>query len=86
MGRMLRIVHFHVGASVLLDNGHIYTGNNQENVAYPSGLCAERVALFHAMSKNPQATVSAVAITAHAEDFETQQNHYPLWCVQASIA
>ena len=62
--------HFHVGASVLLDNGEVYTGNNQENVAYPSGLCAERVALFHAMSKNPKATVSAVAITAQAEDFE----------------
>ena len=62
--------HFHVGASVLLDNGEVYTGNNQENVAYPSGLCAERVALFHAMSKNPKCTVSAVAITAQSEDFE----------------
>jgi len=62
--------HFHVGAAVLLDNGEVYTGNNQENVAYPSGLCAERVALFHAMSKNPQATVTAIAIGAQAQDFE----------------
>ena len=37
---------FLVGASVLLDNGEVINGSNQENVAYPSGLCAERVALF----------------------------------------
>ena len=40
--------HFYVGAAVLLDNGVIVTGNNQENVAFPSGLCAERTALFYA--------------------------------------
>ncbi|NND94187.1 MAG: cytidine deaminase [Flavobacteriales bacterium] len=62
--------HFKVGAAIRLDSGDIYTGNNQENVAYPSGLCAERVALFHAMSKNPNAIVRSVAIAAEAEDFE----------------
>lgn len=61
---------FHVGAAIRLDNGEVYTGNNQENVAYPSGLCAERVALFHAMSMNPKATVESVAIAAEAQDFE----------------
>src|SRR5688572_9164682 len=40
--------NFYVGAAVLLENGEIVTGNNQENAAYPSGLCAERVAIFHA--------------------------------------
>ena len=39
---------FHVGAAALLEDGTIITGSNQENAAYPSGLCAERVALFHA--------------------------------------
>ena len=38
--------HFNVGAAALLDNGEIIVGNNQENVAYPSGLCAERVVMF----------------------------------------
>jgi len=40
--------NFHVGASLLLEDGIIITGNNQENIAFPSGLCAERVALFYA--------------------------------------
>ena len=44
---------FHVGAAVLLDNGEIITGNNQENCAYPSGLCAERTAIFSASSRYP---------------------------------
>ena len=61
---------FNVGAALRLESGAIYTGNNQENVAYPSGLCAERVALFHAMSKNPGAIVSAIAIAAESQDFE----------------
>jgi cytidine deaminase len=47
----------------------IITGNNQENVAYPSGLCAERVALFHAQAEYPDEAVEAIAITASAEDF-----------------
>lgn len=61
---------FQVGAALRLEKGGIYTGNNQENVAYPSGLCAERVALFHAMSKNPGAIVSTIAIAAKSQDFE----------------
>ncbi|MBT3208602.1 MAG: cytidine deaminase [Bacteroidetes bacterium] len=53
---------FQVGAAVLLKNGEIITGSNQENAAYPSGLCAERVALFYANSKFPEVPVSAIAI------------------------
>jgi cytidine deaminase len=60
---------FHVGAAVLLENGEIVTGNNQENAAYPSGLCAERVALFYASSVYPDVPVKAIAITAKAENF-----------------
>lgn len=55
---------FHVGAALLLANGKVITGNNQENAAYPVGLCAERVALFHAHSNFPDVAVNAVAVTA----------------------
>ena len=56
--------HFHVGAAVLLDNGTIVVGANQENAAYPSGLCAERVALFAAASQYPQQKAVLLAIAA----------------------
>ncbi|MCD6556282.1 MAG: cytidine deaminase [Bacteroidales bacterium] len=55
---------FQVGAAVLLENGEIITGTNQENAAYPSGLCAERVAVFYANSKYPDVPVKAIAVTA----------------------
>ncbi|MBN2745201.1 MAG: cytidine deaminase [Bacteroidales bacterium] len=60
--------HFHVGAAVLLDNGAVVVGNNQENAAYPSSLCAERVALFHAAATNPQAEVETIAIYAFSDN------------------
>ena len=55
---------FCVGAAVLLDNGQIVIGNNQENAAYPSGLCAERVALFHAGSNYPNEKILKLAVAA----------------------
>lgn len=55
---------FHVGAAILLENGKIITGNNQENSAYPSGLCAERVAMFYANANYPDAAVSTIAVSA----------------------
>jgi cytidine deaminase len=57
---------FCVGAAILLENGQIITGNNQENPAYPSGLCAERVALFYASAQFPGVAVKAIAITARS--------------------
>jgi cytidine deaminase len=56
--------NFHVGAAVLLSNGEIITGNNQENSAYPSGLCAERVALFYANANFPDSEVVTIAVSA----------------------
>ena len=56
--------NYHVGAAVLLENGEVITGNNQENAAYPSGLCAERVALFYAGSRYPDVAARAMAIVA----------------------
>jgi len=55
---------FHVGAAVLLNNGEIITGNNQENCAYPSGLCAERTTLFYANSRYPDVPVRILCIAA----------------------
>ena len=60
--------HFRVGAAVRLKNGEIITGSNQENAAYPSGLCAERVALFAAAARYPGVAVEALAITASSKE------------------
>lgn len=54
--------NFKVGSSVLLSDGNFISGNNQENAAYPSGLCAERVAMFAAKSVNKDQIIEAIAI------------------------
>lgn len=59
---------FHVGAAVLLENGKIVTGNNQENAAYPSSLCAERVAMFYAGAQYPNVAVKAIAISVKSKN------------------
>ena len=58
--------HFKVGAALQLATGDIITGNNQENAAFPSGLCAERVAVFYAGATFPNATIVSMAITARS--------------------
>ena len=58
---------FNVGTALLLKNGEVVIGNNQENVAYPSGLCAERVALFAAGAQYPDIPVTTIAITAQSD-------------------
>ncbi|WP_373804345.1 cytidine deaminase [Bacteroides heparinolyticus] len=59
--------HFSVGAAALLDNDVIVTGSNQENAAYPSGICAERTTLFYANSQYPDSAVRALAVAAWTE-------------------
>ena len=61
--------NFFVGAAILLDDGTIVTGNNQENVAFPSGLCAERVALFTAGAQYPHKRIKTIAVTATTKKF-----------------
>jgi cytidine deaminase len=63
---------FKVGTAVLLDDDQIVLGSNQENVAYPSGLCAERVALFNVGSNYPNAIIKTMAITAQTENFKIE--------------
>ena len=59
---------FHVGTAFLLENGEIITGNNQENAAYPSGMCAERVAVWQAASRFPDVKIKIIAITASSKN------------------
>ena len=58
---------FNVGAAVLFDDGEIVKGSNQENAAYPSGICAERTVLFYAGASRPEKAVSCIAIAASQE-------------------
>ena len=58
---------FNVGAAVRLANGAVVTGNNVENAAYPSGLCAERVAMFAAMAQYPGVPFEALAVMAYSK-------------------
>lgn len=61
---------FRVGCAVQLDDHSVVLGSNQENVAYPSGLCAERVALFSIGAHHPNRKILKMAITAHTDHFE----------------
>ena len=61
---------FRVGAAVLLDNGEIFTANNQENASYPEGLCAERIALFYAMAQYPNQKIKSIAVCGNPQKFE----------------
>lgn len=64
---------YHVGAALRLEDGLVVEGSNQENVAFPSGLCAERVAAFYASANYPGIPFDTIAITAFAEDFDADQ-------------
>lgn len=64
---------FNVGAAVLLCDGTIITGTNQENAAYPSGLCAERTAIFWANSQYPDKAIEMLAIAARTEQGELEK-------------
>ena len=68
---------FHVGAAVKLANGDIIRGSNQENAAYPSGLCAERTALFAAGAQQPEQPVAMLAIACFTEGHFTAEPGSP---------
>ncbi|MFM9987803.1 cytidine deaminase [Flavobacterium sp.] len=76
---------FNVGAAILLDNGEIALGSNQENAAYPSGLCAERVAIFHAGAIYPHAKIIKMAITAGSTTSITTKPIPPCGACRQSI-
>jgi cytidine deaminase len=76
---------FHVGAALILENGKIQLGNNQENAAYPSGLCAERVAIFAAGAQYPGVSVLKIAISARSLDFLTDHPIAPCGACRQSM-
>jgi len=65
--------NFHVGCAVLLDNGKIFTANNQENASYPAGICAERLALMYANANYPDVSVHSVYIAAYTNKSFTKR-------------
>jgi cytidine deaminase len=77
---------FRVGTALLLDNGKIVLGSNQENAAFPSGLCAERVAVFQSGAIYPDAKILKMAITAASETNTTTAPIPPCGSCRQSIA
>ena len=78
--------NFSVGAALLLDNEEVITGTNQENAAYPSGLCAERVAIFQAGSIYPEAKILKMAISATGDEKPVLEPIPPCGSCRQSIA
>jgi len=77
--------NFHVGAAVLLDNGKMIGGSNQENAAYPLCLCAERVALSAVASQYPNVVVKSMAITVKAPNQVVSQPAMPCGSCRQSL-
>ncbi|MEE9363174.1 MAG: cytidine deaminase [Cellulophaga sp.] len=77
--------NFNVGAAVLLKNGEVVTGANQENAAFPAGLCAERVAVFYAGAKYPEVEILTIAITAASKINTTEKPAAPCGNCRQSI-
>jgi cytidine deaminase len=78
--------NFYVGAALLLDNGEIISGNNQENASYPSGLCAERTAIYYAGAKYPKAKILRMAICAGSKNKATTTPIPPCGACRQAIA
>lgn len=77
---------FNVGCALLLENNEIILGNNQENIAYPSGLCAERTAIFYAGANYPTVPIKMMAVTAFANGYEVNQPVMPCGACLQSIS
>lgn len=77
---------FYVGAALLLDNGQVITGNNQENASYPSGLCAERTAIYYAGSQFPDSKIIRMAISAGSKRNQTTKPIPPCGACRQAIA
>ncbi|TNJ43813.1 cytidine deaminase [Tamlana fucoidanivorans] len=78
--------NFLVGTALLLDNGEVITGSNQENASYPSGLCAERTAIYYAGSKFPEAQIVRMAISAGSKHSITSKPIPPCGACRQAIA
>ena len=77
---------FRVGAALRLSSGEIVMGNNQENAAFPSGLCAERVAVFNAGANFPNQNITAIAISTRSEKQQITEAIAPCGACRQSLA
>ena len=77
---------FMVGAAILLENGEVVCGNNQENAAYPSGLCAERVAIFSAGAQYPTIEISRMCLSVRSLNYEVDRPTPPCGACRQSMA
>ena len=77
--------NFKVGAALLLSTGELVTGNNQENAAYPDGLCAERVAMFAANANHPESPIEILAVAAMINDEFLEEPVYPCGSCRQSL-
>ena len=77
---------FMVGAAVLLANGEIVIGSNQENASFPSGLCAERVAVFQAGAKYPNVVINTIAISVSSKTHKVDRPAAPCGNCRQAIA
>lgn len=77
---------FQVGAALLLDNGVVVTGSNQENASYPAGLCAERTTIFYAGAQYPEAKMSKMALSAKSLIHHTDTPTPPCGSCRQAIA
>lgn len=77
---------YHVGAAVLLSDGRVVKGSNQENAAYPSGLCAERTALFAAHAQYPGLQVKALAVVAYSDGRMAPEPAWPCGACRQVLA
>lgn len=78
--------NFQVGAAILLANGHVVTGNNQENASFPLGLCAERTAIHYAGAKYPKSQILKIAISAASNVGKTVEPIPPCGACRQAIA
>src|SRR6056300_1299074 len=78
--------NFQLGAAILLGNNEIVTGSNQENASYPSGLCAERTAIYYAGSQYPDTKILKMAIVAGAKNKQTNKPISPCGACRQTIA
>ena len=77
---------FNVGAALLLENGEVITGSNQENASYPSGLCAERTAIYYAGAQYPNVRILEMAITATSKKTPTTNPIPPCGACRQAIS
>ena len=77
--------NFNVGVALLMENGEVVSGSNQENSASPSGLCAERVAMFYANAHYPNVPIVAIAVSSSINGILNSKSIYPCGSCRQSL-